>query len=452
MSACLHQPSILNDGDAVDINEEIELLQTQIQQALTLIKQTQVKVAELTADLRRAKSQIAPIRKVPFDILSLIFQICGQADWAAPLRIGAVCRWWREVVHLTPRAWCYIDLWSVDDEICQTYFERSGHFNLHVRIWEEDDIKFLATVAHRIDRMTIQVLPDDMQNAIFPSLHTLLLPAGPPYKDDVFVITTAYFPNLLHLEIHHELIQTAPCPKLPQLQTLIITVHGDGWYEVAQACRTSLISLKIIYARHYNADIMYHLHLPRLQHLMVIDADIMNESWLLRIDVPELKTYIAECAYGANVPILIEGLEHVTHMRLTRIPSMPVPNQLRVIQLDVKFEDFRRFFHHLETHTIYYSHLKILEFGQTWMDDSEILNARMVLDMWEGYSIPSLEVLPHMGKKWTIDLPGEYELMVRGYLYLSYYLVMTRYREWKIRAVCPSTEHIQGIHDRSIPY
>src|SRR5258708_21204789 len=68
-------------------------------------------------DIKRALAQvysfIAPIRRLPDDILFLIFQK-HQGDWAnSLLRLMLVCRKWHGVVSSHPALWAHISIcWS----------------------------------------------------------------------------------------------------------------------------------------------------------------------------------------------------------------------------------------------------------------------------------------------------------------------------------------------------
>jgi hypothetical protein len=68
----------------------------------------------LRKTIQEKESWLAPIRRVPADILSLVFvefcSISKQHAWKGPLVLGAVCRRWREILIGTPRAWSLIQI------------------------------------------------------------------------------------------------------------------------------------------------------------------------------------------------------------------------------------------------------------------------------------------------------------------------------------------------------
>jgi hypothetical protein len=80
---------------------------------------SKLEAVEASAELLRKKIQekqswLAPIRRVPADILSLVFvEFCNvgtQKSWKGFLVLGAVCRRWREILIDTPRAWSLIQV------------------------------------------------------------------------------------------------------------------------------------------------------------------------------------------------------------------------------------------------------------------------------------------------------------------------------------------------------
>ena len=47
---------------------------------------------------------------LPVEILEMIFEDHASLEWGAPTIDGQVCRFWREIVLNTPRAWAYIEI------------------------------------------------------------------------------------------------------------------------------------------------------------------------------------------------------------------------------------------------------------------------------------------------------------------------------------------------------
>ena len=79
----------------------------------------------LTLELTLNKAYTAPIRRLPFEILSEIFISCSlQSGRSTPVRISAVCHRWRETILATPLAWSRIALYIMRpqrEELLLTY-------------------------------------------------------------------------------------------------------------------------------------------------------------------------------------------------------------------------------------------------------------------------------------------------------------------------------------------
>jgi uncharacterized coiled-coil protein SlyX len=108
------------------IKSEIIALENEVVDTQKVIEQAQLRLDELTQQVNDRKSRIVPVRKASFDVLSSIFECCNEIDWMSPLAIGGVSRRWREIILLTPRAWCFIDMSGLDTACVNAYFKRSG--------------------------------------------------------------------------------------------------------------------------------------------------------------------------------------------------------------------------------------------------------------------------------------------------------------------------------------
>ncbi|KAE9402964.1 hypothetical protein BT96DRAFT_815774, partial [Gymnopus androsaceus JB14] len=99
---------VLADGekDLEDYASQIVFLQSRI---LTI----ETEMEFLRDQLQSCKSLVAPIRRVPDDVLRLIWELCGEPFFGKyrrtrPLRLGAVCSHWRSVIMSTPSLWATI--------------------------------------------------------------------------------------------------------------------------------------------------------------------------------------------------------------------------------------------------------------------------------------------------------------------------------------------------------
>ncbi|KAE9401964.1 hypothetical protein BT96DRAFT_817190, partial [Gymnopus androsaceus JB14] len=130
---------VLRDGekDMGDYAAEIANLQSRI---LSI----QGKKDRLEAHLRAYASLVAPIRRVPDEILGEIFEYYCSSPCAlylngtgnGPLIVSAVCSHWRSIVHSTPSLWSRISLRlgpeSAPRSILQLFLDRSKEVPLEL--------------------------------------------------------------------------------------------------------------------------------------------------------------------------------------------------------------------------------------------------------------------------------------------------------------------------------
>jgi hypothetical protein len=85
--------------------EAIYQLELVLKDAYELLEQAKTRVYKLVGELDKRKAWIAPIRRLPVEILSEIFIFSSEVGGLVPLTITEVSRHWREVILATPRAW-----------------------------------------------------------------------------------------------------------------------------------------------------------------------------------------------------------------------------------------------------------------------------------------------------------------------------------------------------------
>jgi hypothetical protein len=60
--------------------------------------------SRILRDLEERRWWIAPIRKIPTEILTEVFLLASETEGLAPLKLAGVCHLWREIMFATPRA------------------------------------------------------------------------------------------------------------------------------------------------------------------------------------------------------------------------------------------------------------------------------------------------------------------------------------------------------------
>jgi F-box-like len=89
--------------------EAIATLENALRDAFELIESTKLRIAEMERDLEERKGWIAPIRKVPTEVLADILLLSSEMDDLTPVKFSAVSRLWRSIILATPKAWSFID-------------------------------------------------------------------------------------------------------------------------------------------------------------------------------------------------------------------------------------------------------------------------------------------------------------------------------------------------------
>lgn len=348
--------------------------------------------------------------KAPFDILASIFEICAEADWAAPLRLGGVCQSWRRVIHRTPRVWRVIDV-GVRRKCRKLYFDKSGSYKLHLYMKDPYDIDEIEEVVDRIQCLSTPFFVQDMPEWIFSALTTLRCLDTEVGGElvDLGEITTLRFPNLRHLEIHH--IYADPSyDDFPPLESLHLIVSEDnGWQDIASACSASLVSLQIkrIFPVLYfqNTDII----LPRLRHLKIVKLWEEEMGLPLNINTPNLQFYIEDDEENPPEQLMHGHLSSATHMRLK---AFHIPNHLattlnaHVLQLELKFADFCDALDKLTKNSSIFPCLEHLEFRSGLMEEWEANEARRMLEEFVWESRPNMK-LPTISDHWIKEFSVE---------------------------------------------
>src|SRR5450432_4128335 len=93
---------------ALPSKEEIQQIKKEILSMELQIVDASLKIEALRKSVTERKAWIAPIRKLPHEVLSHIFVEVSMVNWKAPLILQSVSRRWRDVVVGSPRAWTFM--------------------------------------------------------------------------------------------------------------------------------------------------------------------------------------------------------------------------------------------------------------------------------------------------------------------------------------------------------
>jgi hypothetical protein len=282
----------------------------------------------------RRVEPLMPISRGPFDVLSYIFEICGEKDYRATLKISVVSRHWREIVLATPRAWAFVDVEDCrHDELVRLYLERSSPRPLHISIPLNRDFGLFRDVTDRIRCLSIPgTHAESLGEATFPNVTRLTI-AGRNADIQRFVIDFKRFPSLQHLVCEPSWMFWHSSTYLPPLQSLSYVMTGRLLLMCfLKACKDSLTSLKLIRPTHYPS-IGVSCVLPRLQYLEIQNQRRQEGTFPLNIQTPVLETFVeTEEGPSSNMHFHTD-LENVRYMRTDRLPRLSILLKLRVLQL-----------------------------------------------------------------------------------------------------------------------
>ncbi|KIM28558.1 hypothetical protein M408DRAFT_23609 [Serendipita vermifera MAFF 305830] len=330
-------------NDLEPAKEAIEEVESQIANTTQLMAQTQLRLKalekELEKELEIRKAWISPVRRVLDDVLSLIFEACGELHWKMPLCIAAVSRRWREIILATPRAWAYIQFnFPRRIEGLDQFFTRSGQCPLHVYLPHDEQLTLLSSVSHRLKSLSIGELPRNMDDIYFPYLNTLNIRNPSHYVD--LCDLNQLFPHLQVLKCMRlgvrsnteleswESIETPPLKSL----SLKVVMVGPPLFMVLQSVKDTLVSLKVIVEAGnsiHGSDIV----LPNLQDLTILYHSKEPASWLQNMKTPNLKTYIESSSVGSPEPIC-KNLDTVQRASFTRKVDITPLRKLCLLQLE----------------------------------------------------------------------------------------------------------------------
>ncbi|KIM25329.1 hypothetical protein M408DRAFT_32165, partial [Serendipita vermifera MAFF 305830] len=85
--------------------KEISEMNAQLFVLHPLLEQLRQQISQLESAMQARTSWIAPIRRVPCEILAQIFLTHSISEPRAPLTIASVCHEWRSIILDLPDAW-----------------------------------------------------------------------------------------------------------------------------------------------------------------------------------------------------------------------------------------------------------------------------------------------------------------------------------------------------------
>jgi hypothetical protein len=291
--------------EILQTKEEISFIELQL-------IEVQLKMEALQKSIAERKAWIAPIRKLPHDVLSQIFVEVSMDNWKAPLILQSVSRWWRDVVVGTPRAWTFIPLFECDVEsrsdLVSIFIERGRNVALHLFAANHHCFPQMKMLASRIECMYLHMAFNSMKYFIpdeydFTRLERLYLRADTwslSLSDLMFPSAwdMMQFPNPKSLELAvcgPLLLAIMASPEFPSIRWLKVECEDPSLLaEILPKCAKSLESIDLSYGAFPSTfpDIMPTIHLPCLRYMRLEDtASETERHWCINGLTPNLEAY-----------------------------------------------------------------------------------------------------------------------------------------------------------------
>jgi len=129
-------------------------------------------VFEILHLIRSWRNTIAPINRIPPEILSLIPDFLDVGEGGGDvIALTHVCRAWRGVFTSRPALWVDIDLDSMGEDQALVYLERSNSFPINLSLYADCDgyphdliFKIIPQVIGRLKSLSIDGTPEDLQD------------------------------------------------------------------------------------------------------------------------------------------------------------------------------------------------------------------------------------------------------------------------------------------------
>lgn len=183
----------LYDAEITRYNAEITRYDAEITRLTKITERLKVEQTHIDLYIRQHRSLSALVRRLPAELLTMIFEACcGDRDLhnnqlanpigLAPLNLGLVCRFWRDITLSTPQLWRSICV-VLDDAIENTvgivklFLHNSLHYPLTIEIFDYncdsmlmgpalDVAKTIALQCHRFKHLRLSGFQDTFGHLI----------------------------------------------------------------------------------------------------------------------------------------------------------------------------------------------------------------------------------------------------------------------------------------------
>jgi hypothetical protein len=295
-------------------------------------------------DLGELYAWIAPIRRIPFEILAHIIVMSAEDVWWFPSLAVRVCRLWREVALATPRAWNFINLRSMPPlGVASRFIERSGQCLLHVAVpispygdREEGYATIVARITNRIECLVLTGTSVSLLFHTYPRLTRLSI-TNPLTPIPLEYLTVTSFPNLRYINgyfsARYSRVSSTPVSTPPPpIECLIVTTGQDPeWIKAIRAFSKTLKALHITIGNKGVLPAYPSLELPKVVDLTIRSKVTRIHPWKFVASTQALKTYSTiegDAVYSSDVDVA-----SVTHLRCWKTISLLPYTKLRQVHI-----------------------------------------------------------------------------------------------------------------------
>jgi hypothetical protein len=318
----------------------ITILESRLQVAVGSRWRWRSKVKKLHREIEQLKAWIAPIRRIPYDILSLIFLQTCQADFKAPFTLGAVCTVWRRSLLETPRAWTFVQIQHLKNlDTIQVVLNRSVPYPLYIDAPSKSHARLtLALEGHteRIECLRMNSIFFQLLRNPFSNL-TKLAVTGENTSGairDPDILDGSKFPKLrcLHTNFLLDSMSEMVPPRsfFPPIEELTVSTQDPRCIaKIIEQLAPKLTLLYIVLLQPgYSAehDEPIEILFPRLHGLTILHPPSWTDTrlWPFHARTPVLRSYGQKpVSPGHNIH---EDTQTVTHLGFGgRIDFQPFP-------------------------------------------------------------------------------------------------------------------------------
>ncbi|KIM29322.1 hypothetical protein M408DRAFT_23092 [Serendipita vermifera MAFF 305830] len=317
------------ESDLVHARKAISALEEELNLA-------ELRVEKLKEELKTLRIWITPIRRLPFDILSPIFTLCGEMDRKSPVSISAVCRAWRETVVNTPGAWFLVQVKSQKNtNLFGVYLARCRQRLLHATLQQVFQIPKLAPYAHGIQCIQVPDLQASMEDLCFPYLKSLRI-SSEASQIRLTQIAATHFPSMRHLQVAGTVVDQwdAPSVDLPPIDSLTLTFRSNHQPRILRDLCKKPIFLAIYFTGGLYNHAGFQVHLPKVRCLKLIRYTT-GVFLPITLVTPILETYIQQHSFRTSSSLIHRKVDTITHLWFSDISSLGAFPMVRVLQLSI---------------------------------------------------------------------------------------------------------------------